>query len=215
MMSVKAEDLNNISIFPYYRGVPIEVDAVARNGVGQYVTGQISGHTYYTLTVERAQVEEKLHVGVTYSCTALDHKGNRIRTHWLYCTSVAPILTFGISKHAANPNGFVPMLPHVDTALVHLEELTELVAIFPSSAPEGSLAQARIGLKGWLVMTRVGAPDSIGLLIEEPTLPTAFCEGASNIVIAARSVRTLQSICLDALDCVSTKDTALFLRCEH
>ncbi|WP_299685356.1 hypothetical protein [uncultured Tateyamaria sp.] len=213
MMTVQVEELSEISIFPYYQGLALEVDAVARGGVGRYESGHFAGQAYHTLVVDRAEVSGDLHVGATYSCTALSGGSNsRMTTHWLFCTSVGDAITFGISRHWSDPKCFSPVLPQIDSVLVQVEELTDIVALFPASGPEGSVSQARIGASGWLVMTRLGCPSMMGILVSDAVLPMAFCEGSDDIVIAARSVRTMQSITLDSLSCVSAKDTALFLR---
>ena len=212
MMSVQFEDLSEINIFPYYRGIPLEVDPVARKGVGRYETGHFAGQAYHTLTVDNADVTGEVHVGATYSCTALREGKGRMTTHWLFCTAVGKRLMFGVSRHWADPTCYSPMLPQVDSVLVQLEELTDIVAIFPASAPEGSVAQARIGQSGWLVMTRLGCPTMMGILVDDAILPMTFCEGAEGITLGARSARTMQSITLDRLSCVSTRDTALFLQ---
>ena len=212
MMSVQVADLSEINIFPYYRGVALEVDPVARKGVGRYETGHFAGQAYYTLTVDQAEATEDLHVGATYSCTALRDGEQRMTTHWLFCTSVGARLTFGVSRHWADPRCFSPVLPQIDSILVQVEELSDIVAIFPAPAPEGSVAQARIGQSGWLVMTRLGCPSMMGILVDDAILPMTLCEGSEGIKIGARSVRTLQSVTLENLSCVSAKDTALFLQ---
>ena len=213
MMTVQVEELSDISIFPYYRGIPLEVDAVARGGVGRYESGHFAGQAYHTLVVDQADIKADMHVGATYTCTAQsDATQGRLTTHWLFCTSVGDTLSFGISRHWSDPGCFTPVLPQIDSVLVQVEELTDIVALFPVSGPEGSVSQARIGASGWLVMTRLGCPSMMGILINDAVLPMSFCEGSGDIVLAARSVRTMQSITLDSLSCVSAKDTALFLR---
>lgn len=212
MMSVQVEDLTEISIYPFYRNVPLDVAPVATKGVGRYETGHFAGQTYHTLVVEQADIAQDLHVGATYSCSGLLGGEARMTTHWLYCTSRGPQLTFGISRHGSDPTCFTPVLPQVDSVLVQVEELTDIVAIFPPSAPEGSVAQARIGASGWLVMTRLGCPSMMGILVNDANLPMTFCEGSDGITLSARSVRTMQTVTLRGLCCVSAKDTALFLQ---
>lgn len=212
MMSVQVEDLTDVSIYPYYRGIPLEVSPVATKGVGRYETGQFADQTYHTLVVEKADVKQDLHVGATYSCRAMSGDGTRVSTHWLYCTSLGAQLTFGISRHASDPTCFTPVLPQIDSVLVQVEELTDIVALFPPSTPEGTVAQARIGATGWLVMTRLGCPSMMGILVNDAILPMTFCEGADGITLSARSERTMQTVTLRGLNCVSAKDTALFLQ---
>jgi hypothetical protein len=204
--------LNSISIFPYYGGIVLEVEALLENGVGHYVIDQSMDQTSYTLEIENAQMTQQIHVGMSYYCAALAEDDTPMKTHWLYCTSIDSALTFGVLVDWAKHNSFAPALPSAATALVRHEELSDLVAIFPSPAPEGSLAQAQIGKRGWLVSQRIHSPFSMGFLIDNPTLPTAFCVGMQNLTVTARSRRTLQTICIGALLCVSIKDTALFLR---
>jgi len=212
MMSVHVEDLTEISIFPYYRGLTLEVDPVARSDAGRYETGHFAGQTYHTLVVEQADVDRDLHVGATYSCTAHSAESGRLTTHWLFCTSLSSHLTFGISRHWSDPACFTPVLPQIDSVLVQVEALEDIVAILPTAAPEGSVAQARLGTSGWLVMTRLGCPSVMGMLVDDAALPMTFCEGADDITLTARSVRTMQSVTLNRLACVSAKDTALFLQ---
>ncbi|KIC48173.1 hypothetical protein [Tateyamaria sp. ANG-S1] len=214
MMMAQTETLEDISIYPYYRGVPLEVDAVAQARRGSYVSGFIAGQSYYTLDLIEPLAAHDLHVGATYTCTAIGPDKRPLKTHWLFCTALAPSPKFGISKHWSNPNSFFAVLPDMDTILVHLEELTDIVAVFPSAAGSTSLSQAQIGRTGWLVMTRIGCPHMIGILVKAPILPSGITQGSRDIVLSARSVRTTQSISLDALTCISTSDEALFLRLD-
>lgn len=214
LMTAQTQTIRSISIFPYYRGVPLEVDAVAHATSGRYQSGFFAGQSYYTLDLDDAQHIQDLHVGATYTCTALGKDDKPLRTHWLFCTAVAPVISFGISKHWSNPFAFAAILPQIDNVIVHLEALTDLVAVFPPSVHDSSLSQAQIGQTGWLVMTRIGCPHMIGILVDDPILPTSMCLGSSGHVIAARSVRTTQSISLDSLSCVSARDSALFLRMD-
>lgn len=214
-MQVDVKNLSEAVLLPHYRGVSMEVEPVATHGIGAYTVGHFFGQTYYTLTLERADIISDLHVGVTYSCAALSDDGRAVKTHWLYCMSVDPVPTFGLVKHWAGTTRFTPSFCDLASPFVELEELSNFTAIFPSHAPEGSISQAQIGLRGSLVSMRLQSPFSMGFLIENPTLPSAFCEGSQDIMIAARSVRTLQTICLDRLHCVKVVDTALFLKREE
>ncbi|MGC1497214.1 MAG: hypothetical protein WA790_15495 [Sulfitobacter sp.] len=214
MMQAQETKLCDVRIFPYYRGIPLEVEPVIKGGDGRYVVGQLLSQTYHALSLDHAEMVEDVHVGATYSCSAVTEDGSPLKTHWLYCTSVEPVLTFGITQNLSQINSFAPMMPNVETPLVQVEELTDLVATFPSPLHAVGLAQAQIGHRGWLVMTRVNAPDAMGLSIESPSLPPAFCEGTSNIMISAKSVRTLQTISFGSLTCVSATDPALFLQQE-
>lgn len=212
MFNTQETELRDVSILPYYCGIPIEVDPVIRGGVGRYVVGHLLSQTYHSLTLDRADIVDDIHVGATYSCSAVTDDGIAMKTHWLYCTSITPTVTFGITRNLCQANSFAPLMPHIDTPMIQLEELTDLVATFPSPVPSVGLAQAQIGRRGWLVMTRVNSPYAMGLSIESSTLPPVFCEGSENIMISAKSVRTLQTISFGALTCVSATDPALFLQ---
>ena len=212
MITARNETIREIRVFPYYRGVPLEVDAVGRAGSGKYKAGFFACQSYHTLDLDDWTEIREVHVGATYVCTAISKDGRPLKTHWMFCTSVAGRPTFSISRHWADPNNFAPVLPDCDTSLVHLEELTDMVATLPRAVGDVSIVQAQVGTVGWLVMTRIGYPHMIGILINDPVLPSHMCQGASDFVITARSVRTTQSITLENLNCVSIKDTSLFLR---
>ncbi|MBY5934722.1 hypothetical protein KUV51_17070 [Tateyamaria omphalii] len=212
MITAQTETITDISVFPYYRGVPLEVDAVAQARKGKYVAGFFAGQSYYTLDLTDPVAADDLHVGATYTCTAVGQDARPIKTHWLFCTAIDPTPTFGISRHWSDPGNFVAILPQVDSVLVHLEQLSDITVVFPRRAGESSLSQAQIGRSGWLVMTRMGCPQMIGILVDDPVLPSGIAQGSRNIVLSARAIRTTQSISLDTMTCVSTSDTALFLR---
>ena len=212
MTMARNETISEIRVFPYYRGVPLEVDAVGMATSGRYEAGFFAGQSYYTLQLDDWSEIREVHVGATYTCTAISQDGRPLKTHWMFCTSVAGKPTFSISRHWTDPNNFAPVLPLCDTSLVHLEELTDMVATLPRAVGYNGIAQAQIGTSGWLVMTRIGCPHMIGIMIEDAVLPSHMCQGSSDLVISARSVRTTQSITLEKLSCVSTKDTSLFLR---
>ena len=214
MITARNETIREIRVFPYYRGVPLEVDAVGKASSGKYEAGFFAGQSYYTLDLDDWTEIREVHVGATYTCTAISKDGRPLKTHWMFCTSVAGRPTFSISRHWTDPNNFAPVLPLCDTSLVHLEQLTDMVATLPRAVGDDSLLQAQIGTSGWLVMTRIGCPHMIGILIDDAVLPSHMCQGASDLVITARSVRTTQSITLEKLSCVSTKDTSLFLRLQ-
>lgn len=206
------QNLTEISIFPHYPNIPIEVEPVIQNGSGRYVSGQCLNHSFYSLALDQTDAIEGLNLGAIYGCSALTDDGSSTRTHWLYCVSVSPSPVFSISRNWSQPNCFAPLWSNIDTPLIKLEELNNLVAILASPTPSLGLAQAQIGRRGWLVMTSITTPHTMGLLIEQPTMPPMFFEGSENIMISAKCVRTLQSIGFDALTCVSVGDSALFLQ---
>ncbi|SIT07387.1 hypothetical protein SAMN05421759_1144 [Roseivivax lentus] len=214
LLTAQTQEITGVSIFPYYRDVPLELDAVAHGASGRYETGFFAGQSYHRLTLDDVRITRALHVGATYSCTARGPDDRPLKTHWLFCTSLAPRLSFGLSKGWGAPAGCTAILPDIDGLLVELEELTDLVSVFPSPLVENSVCEAQIGRKGWLVMTRIGCPQRIGILVEDPVLPSSMCLGSTGITMAARAVRTTQAISLGPLSCVRDGDAALFLRME-
>lgn len=218
MISYSVQNLLQISVFPFYRGIPIEVDPVLKNGNGTYVSGQLMGHSFYTLAFDSADEMGNLEIGCPYSCVARTRDGDRIHTHWLYCSGAMPLPRFGVVRNWSKLNTYAPLNPlpgvGMDRFLVKLEELTDLVAILQMPGAVGGLSQVQIGHRGWLVMAKVTTPHSIGILVEEPSLPPMFPEGADAIAVSAKSKRTLQSVTLDGLTCVAAGDPALLLKVE-
>ncbi len=204
--------LNDIRVFPHYRDVPIEVEPVAKNGTGQYVSGQFLNQTYHSLALDNAVLVGELHIGATYNCVAVDEDGISLKTHWLYCTSLDPFPSFGIVQDWTQTGGFAPLLSKIDTPFVKLEELADIVTIFPSLPPVERHTQAQVGHRGWLVMTRMASPYAMGILVDDPSLPPSLSVGSQDITMTASCVRTHQSIGFDALTCVSAGGEALFLQ---
>ncbi|QFS83552.1 hypothetical protein FIU97_11985 [Roseivivax sp. THAF40] len=214
LMSADTQTIRAVRVFPYYPGVALELDAVAEGDVAQYAQGWLAGQAYHMLRIENAQITRPLHVGAAYACTGIGPDATPLKTHWLFCTATAPVLSFGISTSGPTPAACTAILPQVDALIVELEELREIVCVFSGSGGETLQSQAQIGRRGWLVMTRIGCPQRIGILVEDPVLPSALCPGAAGIVLTARAERTTQSVCLRDLCCIRAGDTALFLRKE-
>lgn len=218
MISFNVQHLLQISVFPFYRGIPIEVEPVLQNGTGTYVSGQLMGHSFHSLAFDNAGEISDLEIGCTYSCIARTQKGAHVHTHWLYCTENGPLLHFGVVRNWAKLNSYAPLSPllgaETEGLLVKLEELFDLVAILQMPGAVGGLAQVQIGIRGWLVMAKVTTPQTIGILVEKPTLPPMFPEGADAIAVSAKSKRTLQSVTLEGLTCVEAGDPALLLKVE-
>lgn len=214
VLTAQTQELRAVSVFPFYRDVPLELDAVAHGASGQYETGFFAGQSYHRLTLDEVRITRALHVGATYSCTARGPGDRSLKTHWLYCTALTPRLSFGLSKGWGTSASCTAILPGIDGLLVELEELTDLVSVFHSPLVESGVCEAQIGRKGWLVMTRIGCPQRIGILVEDPVMPSNMCLGSTGITMAARSVRTTQAISLGPLSCVRDGEAALFLRME-
>ncbi len=214
-MTTQTRRLRNVSIYPYYRGVPLELDAVASAVSGVYRTDWFGGHACHRLDLEGARLLHELHVGATYSCCARDQDDQPLRTHWLYCSKTGPTPSFGVGLRIDDARGASALPPDDAAPVILLERLTDLVAVFPSCPGDTGLSQAQIGRAGWLVMTRVGVPGTMGILVEDPVLPSSLCPGSTGLVLAGRSSRTTQAVSLHNLRCVSAGTAALFLREER
>lgn len=211
-MQSSATQLHDIKIYPYYRNVPIEVEPVLSGVTGHYVDGWVLSHQYYELTIREEIETQNIKVGASYSVSAHTSQGRVLQTHWLYCTSVSPVLTFGVTRNWSKPRSFSPLLASASDPLMRLEKLTDLVVVFTPPSPAVGMAGAQIGQLGWLVMTSLTTPYAMGILIEGPSLMPMLSEGSENISISATCVRTLQSIGLDSLVCVKSETPALFLK---
>ncbi|TNJ43324.1 hypothetical protein [Phaeobacter sp. B1627] len=211
-MQTEVTRLREISIFPFYSNLPIEVAPVLTAASGRYINGRIMNHQFCELILDAGVSTDRLRVGAPYSCSGVNADGQTVQTHWLYCTSTGPRCRFGMARDWCRAAGFAPLLADASAPLVKLEELTDLVTVFPALPPAVGLSQAQIGLHGWLVMTCLTVPHMMGIQIDDPALPPALSEGVENITISARCSRTMQSIGVDGLTCVAAQGSALFLR---
>ncbi|KZM47427.1 hypothetical protein OA90_26070 [Labrenzia sp. OB1] len=218
LISFNVQHLLEVSVFPFYRGIPIEVEPILTNGNGAYVSGQLMGHSFHTLAFDNADEVGDPEIGCSYSCIGRTEQGEQVHTHWLYCTDKRPSLHFGVVRNWARQNTYAPLSPLLaaeeNGVLVKLEELFDLVAILQIPGAVDGLTQVQIGHRGWLVMAKVTTPQSFGILVESPTLPPMFPEGAGAIAVSAKSKRTLQSVSLDGLTCVAARDPALLLKVD-
>ncbi|WP_179381362.1 hypothetical protein [Jannaschia marina] len=210
-MRTQIKMLHDLAILPYYCGVPIEVDPALVGGLGRYTEGTLRNHTFIELVMDAACIPDALTVGATYRAVGVDDDGNRLSTHWLFCTSTAPAPIFGVSINWRFRNAVAPLAGDPRNPWIRLEKLEDLTMTWASPPPSLGVSQNRIGQRGWLVMTPLTTPASIGFLIEDPTLPPAIAEGFRGIAISAKSSRTLQSIGFSALTCVDAGEPALFL----
>lgn len=206
------QDVTDVEIFPYYPGVSLEVTPVISKGTGSYCSGQFMQNAFHQLTLENADIVGDLHIGATYSWSGRDADGNAVNSHWLICTENCDNPTFGVIRGGSQTAMIAPLLTDLDSSLIQLEELMDIVAVLRQPHNNHAQSQLQLGKSGWLVQTTVTAPSQIGILIAEPNLPPSFPEGAANISISAKSTRTLQTIGLDNLTCAKAGDTALFLR---
>jgi len=209
---MQSRNVSDIHVYPYYPGVVTEVAPTVYRATGTLSTSQIMGQQVHQLAITSGEVSGTIQVGATYSWRGRDHDGEHTTSHWLYCTSLTPQLTFGAICDWSRNGAIFPLLSEIDSELIYLEELSDLSAVLPAPNSAYGESQARLGKKGWLIMTTSTAPGFMGVLIEKPTLPLTYTIGTSDISISATSTRTLQSISMAGLYCERIGDTALFLK---
>ena len=203
--------LHELAIYAHFFGVPIEVSPVLVGGSGRYTEASLRNHKVIELKVDTKISPAALIVGAAYRATGIDTEGKHLSTHWLYCMSAGPTPTFGVSINWQLPSGASPLLGDPETPWIRLEQLEDLTMTWASPPPSFAVSQSQVGKRGWLVMSSLTLPISMGILIEEPNLPPTIAEGSVDIAISAKCSRTLQSIGFAALTCVDGGRPALFL----
>ncbi len=211
-IEMQSRNISDIHVYPHYPGIATEVAPVVYNGIGTLSTGQIMGQEVHQLAISDGEMSGTIQVGATYSWMGRDHDGTHTTSHWLYCTSLSPKPTFGAICDWSRNGAVFPLLTEIDSELIYLEELSDFSAVLPAQNLAYGESQARLGKKGWLVMTTTTAPGFLGVLIENPTLPLTYAIGTKDISISATSARTLQSVGLVGLYCARVGDAALFLQ---
>lgn len=211
-MHPQVTKLYDLNIYPYYRSVPVELAPLATGGEGIYVEGCMLGHQYYELEIASEVPSSPFVVGGTYYMTGYNELGGTMQTHWLYCTSVAPKLVFGLTCNWSKSGSESPLLARALDPYIRLEKVTDIVSVVASPPPAIGLVTAQMGGEGWIVMTSLTTPFKLGVLIEDPIVSPGMSEGTGNISISATSVRTLQTIGLERLICQTSSAPAVFLQ---
>lgn len=204
--------LKELRIYPYYRDIAIEVPPVFVGGIAEYSTSISLGQSCEILKLVDGTPLEPFHLGATYFGVGEDATGSSIQTHWMFCTKAGATPAFGIAVNPAVQGLEVPLALGIEEPLIKLEELADFRAVhnFPPFAL--GIAEMQLGTTGWLVSTRIGAPQRIGFLIDDPTMPPSLAPGARNIAISAKSIRTSQTIGCTALEFTHADQKTLFLQ---
>ncbi|MDA7425637.1 hypothetical protein [Thalassococcus lentus] len=209
---MQSRTVTDIEMYPYYPGITTEVAPIVVQGKGTLVTSSILGQQIYRLDLIDGILAEAVRVGAAFSWVGRDEAGARISSHWLYCTASGAKPAFGAICDWSRQGATFPLMSDAKAELIYLEELADISASLPTPSAPYAQSQARLGKKGWLVMTAMTMPGFMGMLIEDPTLPLSCAVGTSEISISATSARTLQTVGLSNLYCARIDTSALFLQ---
>lgn len=206
------QQITDVKMYPYHHGVLIETPPVLVEGEGSYRSGHLMGNEFHQLELVIAKMKGNIEIGAAYSWHGHADDGALVNSHWVFCTALEPLPTFGVICDWSGPMRISPLIKTADKTLIKLEELVAPTAVFNTPASAYGHAQAELGKSGWLVVSTLVSRGNPGILVESPDLPSSLTQGAHSITITAKSKRTLQSIALDHLYCAEIRKDALFLR---
>lgn len=208
------QPITDVSVYPYYPGIPIPVKPVLTGASGTYSVGTLITSAFYNMDLHGGKAEGTFRKGGTYYALATDASGKQFEAHWMYCTETGASPEFGLTRNLSQSNVTAPA-PSLaeESKYIKLEALEDFTNLHTLTPPAIGTFELTLGKTGWLISTRVGTPHRMGFLIEKPDIPSWITVGGYSVSVSAKTASDGKEVGYDHLTLVEADATqAVFLR---